>query len=350
MTPVEVSQIGSNIFKKHEESAKRAINLRQKELKWKLMQSSQIQNLAKLDEIKIEKDFSRQRMIKVSNLAIKLRAKYIKACKAARITELAHKQLEQRFSEHEKHVAEEKMQLTRLGVECRKLGKQLYGQEYKLLTSPNKRRCSDNFMKPTRLSSLYDLRNSQLRNLASYRLTKCFQESNMCLTDLRYTHNIDPSSDICILDLEGKSNNNCQDKNCPAQHESNYKMTPVEQLADILSYRPSLIGFKQDPELSKEENETNCRLQLKQYAVRLLAKNGDKNLELIIANLIKYVQNNKTDLELLVATRKLAKRSNFVRPKTTKNSIRANNKNKNSNNTMDDNNTGLAQTTADVMS
>lgn len=199
MTPVAISQIGSNIFKKHEESAKKAINLRQKELKWKLMQSSQIQNLAKLDEIKIEKDFSRQRMIKVSNLAIKLRAKYIKACKAARIAELAHKQLEESFSEHEKHVAEEKMQLTRLGVECRKLGKQLYGQEYKLLTSPNKRKCGDaNFMKPTRLSSLYDLRNSQLRNLASYRLTKCFQESNMCLTDLRYTHNIDPSSDSTL--------------------------------------------------------------------------------------------------------------------------------------------------------
>lgn len=309
MTPLAVSEIGSNIYRKHEESAKKTISLRQKELKWKLMQASQIQNLAKLEEMRIETESSKQRMVKVSNLASKLRAKYIKACKLARDAQLGYKQTAASFSEQEKFVAQEKMQLTRLGVDCRRLGKQLYGQDYKLSLSPNKRASKRNI--PTRLSSLYDLRNSQLRNLASYRLTRSFQESSMSLIDLRYNHNLRADCDICISDLQGtcQLERNGGGGSCPYQHETNYIMSHVEQLADILSYRPSLIGFKFNSNLSKAENENECRLRLKQYAVRLLAKNSDKSIEQIMMNLIKYVQSNKSELELLLSTRKIPKRS-----------------------------------------
>lgn len=302
MGPLTVGHIDSNIYKKHEESARRALALKRKELKWKLMSASQIQNQAKLEEVRIETDYNKQRMMKISNLAHRLRAKYIKACKAARNAELTYKQSEEKFLDREKSVAEEKMQLTKLAVDCRKLGMQLYGPEYKLSTSPSKWRkvCL------TRLSSLYDLRNSLLKNLASYRLTSRFHETCAAMTDLRYAHNICPHIDICTADLNGT----CNDKNCPDQHDSSYLMTDVERLADILSYRPSLIGFKVEPDLNKEENENNCRLKLKQYAARLLAKNSDKSIEVIAQNLVKYVRTNKSDLDLLVATRKIPKLKN----------------------------------------
>lgn len=297
MSPLAFDHIGNNIYRKHEESAQKALTLKRKELKWKLMQASHLQKEAQLEELRIEADYNKQRLMKISNLASKLRAKYIKACKAARNAQISQKQVESRFMDQEKLVANEKMQISKLAVECRKLGLQLYGSDYKLTNSPSKWRklCL------TRLSSLYDLRNSLLKNLASYRLTSVFQETGASITDLRYTHNISPLDDICITDLNG----NCPDKDCKDQHESSYLMSDVERLADILSYRPSLIGFKLEPDLNKEENENNCCLKLKQYSARLLAKNSDKSIEVIAQNLVKYVRSNKSDLDLLVATRKI---------------------------------------------
>lgn len=161
---------------------------------------------------------------------------------------------------------------------------------------------------PTRLSSLYDLRNSMLRNLASYRLTTGFSESGLRITDLTYTHNICPNDYICLPDLVGT----CTDKNCRYQHKSNYFMTDIDKIADILSYKPSLTGFKVDPNLSDEENDYKCRIKLKQYAAKLLAKNSGKTVETIAQNLVKYVRSNKSNLELLTITRRLPKVSHLI--------------------------------------
>jgi len=154
-----------------------------------------------------------------------------------------------------------------------------------------------------RLSSLYNLKNSLLRNLASYRLTSKFLESGLLVTDLNYTHNICPDHYICLPDLIGT----CTDKNCLYQHKSNYIMTDIDKLADILSYKPSLTGFKPDSNLSQEENNYRCRIRLKQYSAKLIAKNSDKLVETIAQNLVKYVRANKSDDELLTLIRQLPK-------------------------------------------
>lgn len=165
-----------------------------------------------------------------------------------------------------------------------------------------------NRLYPSRLSSLYDLNHSRLRNLASYRLTTNFLDTGAPLTDLRYTHNICPHDFICLPDLLGK----CSDKSCIYQHQSNYLMSDIDKLADILSYNPQLTGFEPDPELGEEENINLCRVKLKQYAAKLIAKGCGNAVEIIAKNLVKYVRFNKTDKELLCMTRRLPKVSNIV--------------------------------------
>lgn len=156
---------------------------------------------------------------------------------------------------------------------------------------------------PNRLSSLYNSADSVLMNLASYRLTSRFTLTGKSVTDSSFAHNICPHDFICLPDLIGT----CPDKSCLYQHRSNYLMTDIEKLADILSYKPSLTGFKSDASLSQEENAKNCRIKLKQYAAKLIAKNSDKTVETISQNLLRYVRGDKPDHELLVMRRKLPK-------------------------------------------
>lgn len=156
---------------------------------------------------------------------------------------------------------------------------------------------------PNRLSSLYDSWDSVLVNLASYRLTNRFASTGKSVTEHSFTHNICPHDYICLPDLIGT----CPDKSCLYQHQSNYLMTDIEKLVDILSYKPSLTGFKADTSLSQEDNARNCRLKLKHYAAKLIAKNSDKTVETIAQNLLRYVRGDKSDHELLVLRRKLPK-------------------------------------------
>lgn len=361
----------SNI-REHEESAERALLLKRKELKWKLMQASQFQNRAQLEEMRVEANYNKRKMIKTSALADRLRARYIKVAEAAKIAQTLCKKIEDKLFKQEKFVADEKMQLTKLAMDCRKIGTELYGPDYRLalksrdnskekqrlallkleaaksalrckmielgnckkasINSPARQKYSIHLLKtidqkkssilnpisiakkrklplPTRLSSLYNSKNSILRNLASYRLTTRFVGTGIPITDLNYTHNICPNDYICLPDLIGT----CTDKSCLYQHKSNYFMSDIEKLADILSYKPSLTGFKRDNELDQAENDNRCRLKLKQYAAKLLAKNSGKTVEMIAQNLVKYVRANKSDIELLTMSRKLPKINHLVR-------------------------------------
>lgn len=226
-------------------------------------------------------------MIKMAALANRLRARYVRHAKAARVSETLYKRVERQLLTQERFLAEEKMQSTRLAV------------KRKLLPPP------------TRLSPLYDTKFSVLKNLASYRLTTGFVATGKLITDLNYTHNICPNDYICLPDLVGT----CTDKSCLYQHKSNYIMSDIEKLADILSYRPSLTGFKHDPSLTREQNDKKCRVKLKQYAIKLLTKNVEKSVETIAQNLVKYVRANKPDHELLTMKRELPKCSHLVSAK-----------------------------------
>lgn len=291
--------------------------LKKKELKWKLMEASQLQNRAKLDEIRMEVEYNKEKMIRIYTLAHKLRAKYLKVAKAAKLSESFCKKLEARLLSQEKFVADEKMQLTKLAVDCKNIGSQLYGPEYKLTLNSWANREKEKQLYTnafstlkrhkqvlcSRLSSLYDLNNSVLKNIASFRLTRKFVESGRQITDLAHAHHIRPHDYVCLQDLDGL----CQNKDCVDQHSSNYLMTDLDKLAEILSYKPSLTGFIPDPTLSTEENDIKCRFKVKQYAAQLIAKNSHKSVEAIAENLIKYVRSTKSDNDLLSLTRVLPK-------------------------------------------
>lgn len=477
--------------REHEELAKEALLLKRKELRWKLMQASHIRNQAKLEEIKVEAVYNKKKMIKITALANKLRARYIKVAKAAKNTEALCKKIEQQLLLQEKFVADGRMQLTKVAVECRKMGTQLYGPTYKLdlnsltnhkqlitsseqtqnsssyaqnlamlklqaaklalkrsqlielrkktslnspaqkllaplkakedhltegvsmhkedlesaqassskitsielrnvLTprsttsnvvetsetiednedevepivtlddtipyrstkssntshiqklapflrrslvqthskahvdnskisiSPKKRKQQMQQQQPKNqpvslpvngyLSPIYNWKESSLRNIAAYRLTSKFLETGLPLTDLNYAHNICPMDYICLPDLIGV----CTDKDCLYQHKSNYIMSDIDKLADLLSYKPTLIGFKPDPSLSQGENDNACRLKLKQYAAKVLARNPSKSVETLARDLVKHIQSNKPDHKLLTGTRKLPKVSHFI--------------------------------------
>ena len=350
-----------------EESIKKAVILKRKELKWKLMQASQQQNKAKLQEIGIEVKYHRQKLSKAQDLVAKLRSKYLKVVKAAKISELQLKKAEVQLSSREKFVADEKMQLTKLALDCNNLGNQLYGPSYQLpripttitetklmfkkpgeapaahyidskkdllnKLSPFLRNARTNAIDQnnsdmsnhsksmtaeaassskkrkkihvTKLSSIYDCKDSILKNLSSIRLTSKFLQRGFKLTDLNYSHNISPHEYICLPDLIGE----CTDKSCPYQHKSNYIMTDLEKLGDILSYKPSVANFKPDPELSDQENEKLCRIQLKHYAARLIARNSNRSAEALAQGLVKRICSSETDQTLITMTRQLPKRS-----------------------------------------
>lgn len=303
---LSISQMGSDIYRKQEESAKKALALKKNELKWKLLQASQMRNSTKLDEIKFEAACAKKRSKKISSLLERLKAKYMKACKAAYNAEASYKSLEEKFSAQEKFVAEEKMQLTRLELECKKLGFELYGQDYKLstaldvMTKPLNPDGSHRNHTETRMSSLYDFKDSLLRNLSAYRLSRAYQENNGKLTDLMYAHNICPSETVCAQELD---NTSCNDKNCSCQHEQNYLMTDVEKLADIISYKPSICGVQMDPNQPDSMDLDKCRLRMKQYAARLLAQNSTKGAEVIAQSLIMLIRADKNDVDLLFSER-----------------------------------------------
>lgn len=350
--PTGIMNYHGTTIHEHEDLAQKALVLKKKELKYKLMQASQMRNRAKLEEIRIEANYNKERMIKIQALANKFREKFIKAAKAAKTAEILYKKLEQRLLKLEKFVADEQMQLTKLAIDCNSTGSRIHGPEYKLNPVVNLRAVRDKErrllavkiraakaalrgkmilnlrkksetntiqtrtksivrkprLQPDRLSSLINLKDSVLRNFASFRLTSKFSETGLSLTDLSYAHNINPNDFVCLPDLVGS----CTDKSCPYQHKSNYLMSDIEKLADILSYKPSLTGFKPEPSCSKEINDNSCRLKLKLYAAKLLSKNPDKPVEVIAQNLVKYVRSNLSDNDLLVAIRVLPKAAHLV--------------------------------------
>lgn len=325
---IAINEIQSKALQE-EESAKEDVILRRKELKWKLMVASQMRNRAKLEEMRAEANINKRKMIKASTLAAELRNKYIRCAKAAKIASTLYKQMEQDYLKQEEFVANEKMMLTKLSMECQKIGTQLYGPDYKLtnnpdptrrhltthgrilnsghpsVISPRKRRLPP---PPTRLSSLYNTKESPLKNLASYRLTKNFKGIGIPMTDLTYAHNICPNDYICLPDLLGA----CPDEDCPYQHKSGYMLSDVDKLVDILSYRPSLTGYQADPDLGPKDNEDLCRKKLRDYAAKLIARNTGKSIEIIAKNLVKRVRLERTEHELLTSTRQLPKVSHRI--------------------------------------
>lgn len=399
----KVNELTNSQAKIREESTKKALILKRKELKWKLMQASQARNQAKLMEIKTSLNYHKQKLSRAQALGAKLRAKYVKVVKSAKLTESQHKQAEAELALQEKYVADEKMQLTKLAFECLKTGTLLFGDGYKLpennnqlnlrkitrypeskisnqlnkqpsdtqpspptdsastpetkeeilkKLSPFLRRArsmagankdntvrtkprinvviddniTTNIVRPSlsakkrkrtsvsRLSSLYDLNDSVLKNLASYRLTRKFAEIGTTkLTDLAYSHNIHPLEYVCLPDLLGE----CSDKSCPYQHKSNYFMTDLEKLTDLLSYRPAAAGWiRGDDDLDEVENYRVCRVKLKQYAAKLISKNADKPVEAIARAIVSDIRDNNTDIDLLLMRRQLPKIAHLGKPNT----------------------------------
>uniref|UniRef100_A0A6G1SLC8 Zinc-finger domain-containing protein n=1 Tax=Aceria tosichella TaxID=561515 RepID=A0A6G1SLC8_9ACAR len=393
----QISELTNSQAKIREESTKKALILKRKELRWKLMQASQAQNQAKLVEIKTSLNYHRQKLSKAQALAAKLREKYVKVVRSAKVSEEQYKTAQTQLALQEKHVADEKMQLTKLAMECINTGTSLYGSDYKLPDNPNQShktkysglktsnqinmRSSDiqsrpsddsttqetkeeilkklspflrkaramasvnqddsvktkprinvviddnvvsNVIRPklavkkrkrtavSRLSSLIDLNDSVLKNLASYRLTRKFADLGTTqLTDLAYSHNIQPLEYVCFPDLLGE----CSDKSCPYQHKSNYFMTDLEKLTDLLSYRPEAAGWvRGDDDLNEEENYRVCRVKLKQYAAKLISKNADKPVEMIARAIISDIRNNHPDVDLLLMRRQLPKTVHLNKP------------------------------------
>lgn len=124
------------LAKAHEETTKKALLLRRNELKWKLMQASQSQNRAKLNEIKQEMIYHREKLSKTQDLAARLRDRYVKIIKSAKLSESQLKKAEIQFQSHEKFVAVEKMELTKIALNCLNIGRTLYGESYKLPNNP----------------------------------------------------------------------------------------------------------------------------------------------------------------------------------------------------------------------
>jgi hypothetical protein len=321
--PMEVDELTNSQAKIKEESTKKALLLKRKELKWKLMQASQTLNQAKLVEIKTALNYHRRKLSKAQALAVKLRDKYVKVVRSAKLTEVQLKTAETQLALQEKHVADERMQLTKLEIECIKAGTSLYGNNYKLPANQRQLnhiknkysglRTSNPVRFVSRLSSLYDLNDSILKNLASYRLTRRFAEIGTTqLTDLSYSHNIHPLEFVCLPDLMGE----CTDKSCPYQHKSNYYMTDLEKLTDLLSYRPAAAGWlRGDDDLDEVENHRMCRVKLKQYAAKLIAKNANKPAEMIARAIVATdIRNDVPDVELLLMRRQLPKMVHLSKP------------------------------------
>lgn len=328
-----------------EDSTKKILLLKKKELRWKLLEANQRHSKSRLNEMRAEVKFSKDRMIKTNALAHSLREKYLKAAQAASMSETLHKKVEAQMLAHEKFAVEETMQVTRLALECQKLGTELYGSEYKLNPSQKPKLVGSNgdsvkcetkkwhvslddvskcingpiqsnikistidIPAHTRLSSLYDLKDSFLKKLSSYRLTSQFCQANSTILEFQYTHNICPHDYVCLPDLLGDS---CTDKTCQYQHKSQYLMTDIEKLADLMSYEPSIFGFTFAPNLTEEENQAKCRVQLKSYAARLITKNSDKPMEIIAQNLTAFIRRDMKDQELLVMSRKLPKLRHLI--------------------------------------
>lgn len=395
----------SSQVKKLEESTKRTLALKKKELRWKLMQVSQAQNRAKLEEIKTAVEYHKKKLSKAEDLASKLREKYVKVVKSAKLSEIQYKKAQAELTQQERHVADEKMQLTKLAYECINTGKDIYGESYNLpknnqnggnsriINIPERAiskdqqqkdqeqktsakggdkdcnlntKTSDNrildqlspFLRTARLnainylstktgqqqsskpklsakkstsqlsnkkiinkkhmeirrtclSSIYTTNDSIFKNMASYRLTHKFNESNLSPTDPIYSHNICPFEYVCLPDLLG----DCQDKACRYQHKSNYQMTDMEKLTDLLSYKPQIAGFKPDPNLSSEANMRMCQLKLKEFAAKMISRNADKSIEYIAKNLVKKIRAfGGTDSDLILKRRELPKTSHMNCP------------------------------------
>lgn len=118
-----------------EESVKQELALKRKELKWKLMRASQAQNFTRLKEIRAEAEYHKQKLTKVQNLASRLREKYLKVVKTAKMVESHCKTIGAELHRQEKFVAEEKIGLTKLAFDCLNIGNQLYGPSYQLPTN-----------------------------------------------------------------------------------------------------------------------------------------------------------------------------------------------------------------------
>jgi len=127
----------NEFVKAQEETTKKALLLRRNELKWKLMQASQTQNKARLDEIKQEMNYYKEKLAKTQELAVRLRERYVRVVKSAKLSENQLKKVERQFQSHEKYVADEKMELTKIALDCVNIGRTLYGESYKLPANPS---------------------------------------------------------------------------------------------------------------------------------------------------------------------------------------------------------------------
>ncbi|KAG9510284.1 Receptor-type guanylate cyclase Gyc76C, partial [Fragariocoptes setiger] len=164
-------------------------------------------------------------------------------------------------------------------------------------------------------SPIHRVTDSFLTCLPSIRLTTRFEYSDY-LTTAAYTHNIQPHDYICQEDLLAK----CTKEKCPHQHKAKYLMTDVDKLVDLLSYRPSIAGFRHDESISSEDNFLNCRNKLRIYAQNLINRSPHKSIEGIARNLVRWIRSKFNECELIHATRQLPKLSDFNRPSMTEHS------------------------------
>lgn len=319
-----------------EQSTKISVLLLRNELKWKLMQASQAKNKTRLDEIKTELNYYRDKLAKTQDLAARLRERYVKVVNSAKTSETHFKRAELQFQNQERYVADEKMELTKIAMECMSIGRSLYGDKYELPANRSNNRVKGStsetvtnlerlrpiedinpqpggsnqgsrheildklspFLRQARqhaeakqqtstlpvtststaivntvpniqknlsvkrkqgksdhnkdlrvaitkkkktsqgrLSRLYNLDDSILRNITTYRLTsKLVNNDNQrkLLTDLTLSHNNTPHEFVCFHDLINK----CTDKDCKYKHKTNYMISDTAKLGEILKIRP----------------------------------------------------------------------------------------------------------------
>lgn len=335
----------------YEEEVKKKLALKKKELRWKLLQANEARCRAKLEDIRVEANYHRHKLSKAKELAAKLRAEYLELVKSTRLLETESQKADSLLELQEKYFTEERLQTTKSARDCLVLGKELYGDDYKLPTTSNglsvdklqalqkkqaeinhRQGINDNlmeklspFIRTARSQAPVDLstppvsdaqstpKTSQLKAQAGATSNKKRRKtptnrlgSLLDLRDrglrniasLRLTgseddaqrdpNNVNSHNYTCLPDLIGK----CSDNSCPYQHKSRYSMKDIEKLTDLLCGKPSSCDPRPDSDLSGAENSKLCRNKLKQRVTRLISENPGISIESIAQIVAKSIRVN----------------------------------------------------------
>ena len=94
---------------------------------------------------------------------------------------------------------------------------------------------------------------SSLLCFRSYRFSDFCRQKGLSVLTETFSHKLDCRVPLCQFDLMGK----CLDESCPLQHHSDYSLSKREQLVDIVSYFPSVVGVDTSVPVSKHDQLMN---------------------------------------------------------------------------------------------